>query len=235
MCRVFSRILFVVFVTLLSGVAIQAQYRAGIQGTVQDPNGGAVVGAKVTVLAQETGVSQETTTSDSGVYSVNRLAPGPYTVTVEAPGFKTKTTRDINIIGDQVSAVDVTLEVGEVTQSVTVNGSQLPAIDTESGQLSGTVTSQDIQALPSFGRDVYQLTQLAPGVFGDAAQASGGGSAHVARRESGRFGKLRRNFQDRECSANYCQWIATGSQQHHAGRRRNHQRDVGWRGGDHAD
>ena len=175
--RILSRSIFALALMLLVVLGAHAQYRAGIQGTVLDTQGAVVGGAKVTVTAQETGISQATTTDDNGVYSVNRLLPGPYNVVIEKAGFTKKVINDIPIISDQMTAVNATLEVGEVTQSVTVNGAELPAINTESGQIAGTVTSKEIQSMPSFGRDVYQLAQLAPGVFGDAAQGSAGGSA----------------------------------------------------------
>ena len=126
-----------VFFVIFAATA-NAQYRAGIQGTVSDPSGAAVSGAKVTVTAKDTGLSQETTTDASGVYNVNRLAPGLYTIVVEKGGFQKKVLDDVNILAEQVSSVNVALEVGQVSQSVTVNGSSLPTIDTETGQLSTT-------------------------------------------------------------------------------------------------
>src|SRR5580704_1610774 len=171
---VFSRFIFALGFVLLVVCDAHAQYRAGIQGTVLDTQGAVVGGAKVTVTAQETGISQATTTDESGVYSVLRLAPGLYRINAEKAGFKTKVVENVNVIGDQMAAGNVTLEVGQVTESVTVNGDELPAIDTESGQIAGTITAQQIQSMPSFGRDVFQLLQLAPGVFGDGSRNSGG-------------------------------------------------------------
>lgn len=71
-----------------------------------------VPGANVTVTAQETGLAQSTTTDDSGVYSVTRLASGLCKVSVERPGFKKHVVQDVNIIGEQVSSVNVTVKVG---------------------------------------------------------------------------------------------------------------------------
>ena len=172
--RTLSRFIFALGFVLLVVCGAQAQYRAGIQGTVLDAQGSVVGGAKVTVTAQETGVAQLTTTDENGVFTIFRLAPGLYRITVEKAGFKTKVVENVNVIGDQMAAGNVTLEVGQVTESVTVNGDELPAIDTESGQIAGTITAQQIQSMPSFGRDVFQLLQLAPGVFGDGSRNSGG-------------------------------------------------------------
>ena len=170
------RFLSLLSVLLVVSLTASAQYRAGIHGTILDPQGAAVADAKVTVTAVETGLTQETTSDESGVYSINRLAPGSYTVTVEKTGFKKKVFDDFRVLAEQVNPLDVTLDVGQVTESVTVSGSDLPAIDTESGTISGTVTAQQIQQLPSFGRDTFQLLQLAPGVFGDGSQQAGGGT-----------------------------------------------------------
>lgn len=154
--------------------AAYAQYRAGIQGTVTDPSGAAVVGAKLTLTSHDTGKALEATTDSSGTYSFQSLAPGNYTLAVEQKGFKTQKLQSVVVRAEETRGLDVTLEVGEVSQSVTVSGSQLPLIDTASATIGGTVTSQEIQKLPSFGRDVFQLLQLAPGAFGDGARNQGG-------------------------------------------------------------
>jgi len=174
--RFFSRFFVVLALTLFAALSAFAQYRASIQGTVLDSQGAAIAGAKITVISKDTGLTQVATTDESGVYSVPRLAPGLYTVTVEQAGFKKKVIDDVNVIAEQANAVNVTMDVGQVTESVTVNGNELPPIDTESGVIAGTVTSQQIQALPSFGRDVFQLVQLAPGAFGDASRNASGDS-----------------------------------------------------------
>lgn len=172
--RFLSRSIFTLGLMLLVAFAARAQYRGGIQGTVLDPQGAVVADAKVTVTAKDTGLTQESTTDANGVYSVGRLAPGLYTIVVEKAGFKKKVLDDIKIIPEQINAFNVTLEVGDVTQTVTVTGDEIPAIDTESGMISGTITSSQIQSLPSFGRDVFQLVQLAPGAFGDASRSASG-------------------------------------------------------------
>jgi len=166
-------------VLLVVSLSASAQYRAGIKGSILDPQGAAVSDAKVTVTAKETGLSQETTTDESGIYSVNRLAPGLYSVVVEKNGFKKKVVDDVQIIPEQVNALNITLDIGQISESVTVNGNELPVIDTESGQLGGSVTAKQFQALPSFGRDPFQLLQLAPGAFGDGAQGAGGGTQNL--------------------------------------------------------
>lgn len=156
-----------------------AQYRASIQGVVTDPQGATVSGATVTLTNHETNQTQTTTTNDAGIYNFTGLGPSQYTLTVEKAGFKKKILDDVSVIAEQANALNVQMDVGEVTQSVTVSGDSTPLIDTETSNLSGTVTSKEFQALPSFGRDPFQLLQLAPGAFGDGAQSAGGGTSNL--------------------------------------------------------
>jgi hypothetical protein len=79
------------------------------------------------------------------------------------------------LIPEQANAVNVQLDLGDASQTVTVSVEEQPALDTETASIAGVVSSNEIQHLPSFGRDVFQLSQFAPGSFGDGAQAAGGG------------------------------------------------------------
>lgn len=207
--RISLRVVLLLVVLLFSALGAFAQYRAGLQGVVLDPQGAVVSDAKVTVTAKETGVSQEATTDDNGVYSVTRLAPGLYKVTVEKAGFKIKVLDDVQLTPEQTNSLNISLEVGAVTESVTVNGADIPAIDTESGTISGNISSRQIQAMPSFGRDVYQLTQLAPGAFSDGAQQGGGGTNQLPGTNSGASGSSDGIFK----TENAPQVIANGAQQ----------------------
>jgi Carboxypeptidase regulatory-like domain len=156
-----------------------AQYRAGIQGVIVDPQGAVIEGATVTLTSKETSISKMAASDSSGVYNFLSLAPGHYTITVEKGGFKKRVLEDVVVAAEQTQAVNIALEVGEVTQSVTVSAEVAPAIDTETGNISGTLDSKEIQNLPSYGRDPFQLLRLAPGVFGDGAHDAGGGSANT--------------------------------------------------------
>jgi Carboxypeptidase regulatory-like domain len=156
-----------------------AQYRASIQGTVTDAQGAAVAGATVTLQNEETGQVLKAETNENGIYNFNGLPPSKFTITVEKTGFKTKVTKGIGVIAEQANGVNVQLEIGTATESVTVSGDTVPLIDTETSNLQGTVNAHQIQNLPSFGRDPFQLLQLAPGAFGDGSQAGGGGTFNL--------------------------------------------------------
>jgi hypothetical protein len=164
---------------LLSFSIAHAQYRAGIQGVVLDAQGNTISGATVTLTNKETGKTNQSTSDSAGVYNFLSLPPGQYRIEAEMTGFKKKVLETVTVQGEQTQGVNITLEVGDVNQQVTVTADSAPAIDTETGNISGTLSSKEIQNLPSFGRDPFQLLRLAPGVFGDAAHGASGDSQNT--------------------------------------------------------
>jgi outer membrane receptor protein involved in Fe transport len=150
---------------LFCAVQIEAQDTTGkITGTVSDPSGSVVPGAKVTVTDDATDTSHVTKTDQSGTYQVLQLSIGLYRVTAEAPGFKTvtvdsKTPLEIN----QTLRIDVKLEIGQVSSAVEVQSSA-SLVETENQTLGATVTGQAIFELPLNGRDTLDLLKTQPGV-----------------------------------------------------------------------
>src|SRR5712692_7052860 len=165
-------------VTLLCFCAVPtyAQFKASIQGTVMDAQGNAVPTAQVSVTDQATQVSYHAVTNDQGFYRINELSPGSYTVTVEAAGFKKSTSKNVVVEAEQPRGFDVSLQVGTVSEEVTVVASQV-GLQTEDASVSGTLTSQEVLTLPQFGRDPYELLRLTPGVFGDGSRQGNGNSS----------------------------------------------------------
>ena len=163
----------------LCALPVHAQFRASLGGTVTDPSGAVVPGATVTLVDKDTNQTRTSISDDSGIYNFNALPPDHYKLTAERQGFKVKEITEIVLIPDQSNLLNLALEVGNVQETVTVSGSVAPLLDTGTATLSTTISSNDIQHLPSFNRDVFQLAQLAPGVFGDGSQASGGGSYNL--------------------------------------------------------
>jgi hypothetical protein len=161
------------FLLLVLAAPLRAQYGAGIQGTVTDQSGAAVKGATITVTNQETGVSSKTSTNDSGFYSAQFLPPGKYTVQVEAASFKNTSIHDVAVAAESPHGLNIVLKPGPAQESVTVTAETAP-IQTENGSVAGQIEAQQVEQLPSFGRDPYELLRLAPGVFGDASRASDG-------------------------------------------------------------
>lgn len=161
---------------LLLGAPCRAQFRAAIQGVVTDPQGGVIPGAKLTLTDDATHEQQLRTSNGAGTYSFNALPADTFTLTIEKDGFQKKVLSNLQIIPEQTNALNIQLEVGAVAQSVTVDASRAPLIDTEDGSIGGTVGSNEIEHMPAFGRDVFQLATLTPGTFGDASQGAGGGT-----------------------------------------------------------
>lgn len=161
------------FAITFPATTAHAQYRASLQGTVTDAQGGVIPGATVTLVDKDTNRTLTVVTNENGVYSFNALAPSPYTLEVELAGFKKVVIEDVRILAEQANAVDVKLEVGGTTETVNVEAVS-PLIDTATASVAGTVTAQQIQTMPSAGRDVLQLLQLAPGAFGTGARSNGG-------------------------------------------------------------
>ena len=160
----------------LFAVPAHAQYSASLQGNVADAQGALIPGADVTLIDKETNRTLQTTSNNSGDYVFSALAPSSYRLEVSRDGFKKKVIDDLKVIAEQSNALNVQLDVGGKAETVTVNASTEPLMDTEPGAIGGTIDQNEIGKLPSFGRDVFQLVQLAPGMFGDGSQSSGGGT-----------------------------------------------------------
>jgi hypothetical protein len=164
----------IALLAMLSFVA-NAQFRAGVQGVVTDNSGSVVPGAAVTLTNKETNQSQQTESSEGGFYRFTGLAPGLYSISVEKQNFKKGVVNDVKVDAEATSGVDITLEAGVISETVTVqdDGSQLP---TEDANVRKTITNAEILRLPQAGRDPYELARLTPGVFGAGARGSGGAS-----------------------------------------------------------
>lgn len=134
-----------------------------ILGTVKDASQAAVPGAAVAVVNQETGQKLETATNESGDYYAAALPPGWYTVTVAAPGFMTRTQKDIRVNALQNVRVDAVLTPGQVVETVTVSG-QPPVVDTRTATVGTVLDDKRLTSLPIAGRNVLQVVDLLPGV-----------------------------------------------------------------------
>ena len=135
-----------------------------IMGTVTDQSGGVVSGATVTVLDVDRGIPRTLTTDDAGEYNAPNLTPGNFTVRAEAKGFKRIERQSVDVgVGKEVR-VDLTLQPGEQTQTVTVTES-VPLVETTNATLGGTLDNADIVDMPLNGRNYQLLLGLRPGVM----------------------------------------------------------------------
>ena len=177
---------FVFMVCFLSAFAlpIAAQLNLGrIFGGITDESGGAIVDATVTVLDVQRGISRPLVTDSAGQYSAPSLQPGTYTVRVEAKGFKTIDRSDIAVGVGQDIRIDLTLQPGEQTQTVTVTGA-VPQVNTTNAQLGGTIENQEINELPINGRQYTHLLDYHPGILAKPGAGSQGFLSNGGRPEA---------------------------------------------------
>ena len=170
--RIFLVSTSLVFV-LLATVSLSAQtFRGTILGTVTDPTGAVVAGAKVTVKNTGTGLERSTETSADGSYSLPELPIGTYTVTVTQSGFQTFVATGVTVDVASDKRVDAAMKTGATSVKVEVAGDLLPQVETTSAELGGTLTAETIESLPVNGRDYQKLIYLNPGVAGSPDQIS---------------------------------------------------------------
>jgi hypothetical protein len=130
---------------------------------VTDASGAVVPDTAVTVVDVGTGLARTAKTDSQGVFTFPQLPLGTYQVTASKTGFKKYVTTDVVLHVADTLRVPIMLQTGEVTQAITVEANQIQ-VQTESGELSGLVTGQQVRELPLNGRNFVQLSQLMPGV-----------------------------------------------------------------------
>ena len=168
-----------VFLACSLGPSAFAQFRASLSGTVTDPEGAVVQGAEITLTDTDTGKMLKTVTSDWGSLHLPGASAEPLHAVVVVVRIKSSTIRNLTLIPEQSNNVDIRLELGEANITVAVNADAVPQIETANANTTGTIDSNEIQHLPSSGRDIFTLVQLAPGVFGDQARQGGGGTQNL--------------------------------------------------------
>ena len=159
-----------------------------VRGTVTDSTGAAVPGAKVTVVNVQTGTEYKLETNEAGLYVTGNLPVGTYKIVVNAPGFKAVEKVGINLHASDRLTLDVQLEVGAVTTTVTV--SESPIMVQETPVVQGLVSQKQVLELPLNNRNFVQLSTLVPGVVDSLADEVGIGLTSVV---SVSINGLRRN------------------------------------------
>jgi hypothetical protein len=145
MHRIFGALAVAVF--LPAAVLAQSTY-GSILGTVSDPTGARIAGVTVTITNQGEDISRTVKADEFGNYEAINLKAGVYTVKSEAQGFKSFQARDLQLVARQALRVNVTLEVGSVTESVNVNASA-PVVTTDSGTIATSFDSNQVLTIPS--------------------------------------------------------------------------------------
>ena len=165
------RVRMVLAFVVLAAASLMAQtFRGTILGTVTDPSGAVVTGAKVTAKNVNTGLERTTQTSADGSYSIPELPTGTYTVTISQSGFQTSVTTGVVVNVATERRVDAMLKAGQVATTVEVSGEMLPQTETTTNDLGGVITAQTVENMPVNGRDYTKLIFLNPGVAGSPDQ-----------------------------------------------------------------
>src|SRR3954470_18694217 len=153
-----------IFAAVILPTHVMAQSgSSSISGTVEDATGSAILGAKVKVINEQTGHTQDTATNEARLYRAGSLLPGPYRLEVNADGFQRLVRGPITLEVGQVIALDLVLTLGKATQTVNVTEAA-PLVESQSSNIGQLVNRQMLAALPLPNRAASSLAALAPGV-----------------------------------------------------------------------
>src|SRR5829696_3729914 len=185
--RTFFQATLLLALVLTIATPARAQSVSGtILGTVTDSSGAVISQAKVTVANEGTGLTRTVEADSNGDYTVPSIPTGRYTVVAEMSGFKTLALSNIDVGVDQRVRIDLKLDVGAMTESVTVEAVS-PLVQTSSSELGTTVDDQQIEALPLNGRNFVNLTRTVPGVLRGIPGSNIDGAGSLAWRASASF------------------------------------------------
>ena len=155
--------LFVVFVLACAPIAAAQTYQGALRGAIRDAQG-VIPGAEVTLINQDTNAQRSVMTNEVGEYAFSSVLPGTYTVRVSLPGFKTEERKGFRIGTQQSAVLDFMLEVGEISEQITVTG-EAPLVERASATQAASLDKEALQNLPIFGRNTFFAAILTPGVI----------------------------------------------------------------------
>ncbi|HEY6768693.1 MAG TPA: carboxypeptidase regulatory-like domain-containing protein [Candidatus Sulfotelmatobacter sp.] len=150
-----------------------AQDTASVTGTVRDKTGAVLPQAAVVIKNTANALTRNLTTNSDGEYLAAALPAGHYNISVTVKGFRKYRAEDVTLRIAQNARIDVALQVGDVNSEVTVQGEGLARVNTQSSELSGTITGKEIAQLQLNGRNFTQLITLIPGVSNQTGQDEG--------------------------------------------------------------
>jgi hypothetical protein len=176
------------FVLLFMPFLANAQAgRGSISGLLSDSAGAVVSGANVTALSRATGITQQTVTSEAGLFSFVSLNPGIYVVSVSQPGFQSFSQSNVSVTVDQVTTVNIALRVGNVSETVEVTATA-ELTDTSNSTVGQLIESSTIERVPLLTRNVFDLVQLSAGVTPANGTPNSSSSYGITNISSGRPG-----------------------------------------------
>lgn len=182
-CRLVALAVFSLFFLLTAVSAFAQTPTASVVGRVVDPSGAVVPGISIKVLNVETNQSSRATTNAVGDYTVPFLIPGRYVLEAAGAGFRTHQQSDFTLQVDQELRLDIRLEVGAVSETVTVSDTP-PALNTESGTRGDVTTNAEITEIPLNGRNASDLAYLSGGVVPMGEGADGQFAVNGARADN---------------------------------------------------
>jgi hypothetical protein len=160
--------LLIFFVTILLAIAANGQTgTSSVKGTVFDPQGRAVAGATVTIINNEKSFTRNQTTNEEGAFNFSAVPPGTYRIEVEGSGFKKTALETVHALVDKPSEADVHLEIGNVTETITVTDVNEAPLNTSDGTIGNNFDRRRIVDLPLNANNVVGLLSLQPGVTRD--------------------------------------------------------------------
>src|SRR5205807_7853813 len=148
--------------TIITASAVAQAVYGSVFGTITDPSGAAVAGAKVTVTSVGKNITEQATTNADGNYSITHLIPDVYTVKAEAPGFKSFQTANVVVSADTAARVDGQFQVGGTQETVEVTA-EAPQLKTDRADVATTFDSRMVEGLPLLNRNFQSLELAAPG------------------------------------------------------------------------
>src|SRR5262245_25429057 len=158
--RTFSQL---VFGLIFAAIAAAQATTGSISGTAKDSSGAAIPGVSIKLTNVETGFTRTVISDEGGRYNAPQLPLGGYEITAELPGFQTTVRRGVTLTIGREAVVDFTLQVGSVTEEVTVNA-EASLVTTTNANISYLIETVEMAQLPLNGRNYTQLATLQPGV-----------------------------------------------------------------------
>ena len=155
--------LFVVCMCACAAIAAAQTYQGALRGAVRDAQG-VIPGAEVTLINEDTNAERSAMTNDVGEYAFGSVLPGTYTVRVSLPGFKTEERKGFRIGTQQSLVLDFMLEVGALSEQITVTG-EAPLVERASATQATSLDKETLQNLPIFGRNTFFAAISTPGVI----------------------------------------------------------------------
>ena len=161
--------------TLLLPAGLQAQATADVNGRVLDQQGAVLPGVGLKLRGQDTGLFRDSISNENGTFNFKGMTPGVYQIEAELPGFKKYQRTNLKLEVGKTVVVDVTLEVGQITDEVLVTA-EAPLVDITSKEVGGSIETRELIDLPTTNRNFTAYLAVLPGVKWSPLRPSNAGA-----------------------------------------------------------